>query len=342
MNLKKAFTIAEVSVAIVMLGVLVASTVPLIKKTRPNKSILQIKKTYFALERAVATMINDDLLYPSIYGDGDCESTGDESGYVGFECAQGNGSASYNDNGTRKNGTHFDTKKFPCYISQYITGRNKMIIGDNHKTASGTTCSANGVALTSAAMSNDYTLDYSENNATRTYTLGNVFRYDISQGMVMYIEDRAFSDRMRKGQASWTETYELNKCHKVCASGGQQAQMGDAGCGHCMAVTPDAGACTGSGSGACWWVLSGGTVTRSINHAEITPITERMVRDSVIAIVVDTNGPNKGPNRNAPATGVTADDLDTYTVLIHADGKMEILEYWAIEAMKVSKDTKRD
>lgn len=60
---KPAFTLAEVLIAIALLGTIAAITMPMIKNAIPNKYEAMHKKADYALEHTVAEIVNDDYLY---------------------------------------------------------------------------------------------------------------------------------------------------------------------------------------------------------------------------------------------------------------------------------------
>ncbi|MBO6087691.1 type II secretion system protein [bacterium] len=62
---KNGFTLAEVMVTLVVLGVLASIVLPTISKARPNKNKAMFKKAYYVAERIVYELVNDDDLYPS-------------------------------------------------------------------------------------------------------------------------------------------------------------------------------------------------------------------------------------------------------------------------------------
>lgn len=80
----KAFTLSELMVALAVVGVIVAVVTPTIMRTRPNKTKMMVKKTFYTAQQIVSSLINDSILYPdkteSCY-DGD-EST---TCYWGFD-----------------------------------------------------------------------------------------------------------------------------------------------------------------------------------------------------------------------------------------------------------------
>lgn len=60
----KGFTLAELMVALAVIGIIVAIVTPAIMKTRPNRNKMMIKKTYYTAENIVSSLINDSRLYP--------------------------------------------------------------------------------------------------------------------------------------------------------------------------------------------------------------------------------------------------------------------------------------
>ena len=80
----KGFTLAEVMVALAVIGVLVAVVTPAIMKTKPNKNKMMVKKTFYSVEQIVSSLINDAKLYPD-YTDG-CDDGDDTTVcYYGFD-----------------------------------------------------------------------------------------------------------------------------------------------------------------------------------------------------------------------------------------------------------------
>lgn len=62
--MKKAFTLIEVMLAIVIIGVVVAIVLPMIMRIQPNRDKAVLRKNYELIERLTNELINDDLLYP--------------------------------------------------------------------------------------------------------------------------------------------------------------------------------------------------------------------------------------------------------------------------------------
>lgn len=63
---KKGFTLGEVAISLVIVGVLAAMFLPVIKNAMPNQEQLMFKKAYYLTERVVAEMVNDDDMYPEL------------------------------------------------------------------------------------------------------------------------------------------------------------------------------------------------------------------------------------------------------------------------------------
>lgn len=77
------FTLAELMIAMLVLGILLTVTMPLMAKRQVNKNKMFVKKAYYAASEIIADLINDESIYAG--PDGYCPETG-ETGYVGFDC----------------------------------------------------------------------------------------------------------------------------------------------------------------------------------------------------------------------------------------------------------------
>ena len=77
------FTLAELMIAMLVLGILLAITMPLMAKRQVNKNKIFIKKAYYATTEVISELINDESIYAGL--DGYCPETG-ATGYVGFDC----------------------------------------------------------------------------------------------------------------------------------------------------------------------------------------------------------------------------------------------------------------
>lgn len=62
--MKKAFTLAELMIALVVTGVLSAVLIPAVVEIPVNQNKIMFKKAYYSSERVVSELINDDKLYP--------------------------------------------------------------------------------------------------------------------------------------------------------------------------------------------------------------------------------------------------------------------------------------
>ena len=99
------FTLSELMIAMLVMGILLAVVMPTMTKKTANKNKMFVKKAYFATSEVIAELINDDTIYAT--ADGICPETG-ESGYVGFDCLPA--SYSPNSNYYGKLAYHFANK----------------------------------------------------------------------------------------------------------------------------------------------------------------------------------------------------------------------------------------
>ena len=60
----KGFTLSEVLIAMLVLGIIVSASVPVILKLAPNKNVAMMKKAYYTTETIVNGLINDQYYYP--------------------------------------------------------------------------------------------------------------------------------------------------------------------------------------------------------------------------------------------------------------------------------------
>lgn len=65
MNRKNGFTLAEIMISVVTLGIMAALLIPAIVGNKPNNNRVMFKKAYSTMEKAVQELINDDRYYPS-------------------------------------------------------------------------------------------------------------------------------------------------------------------------------------------------------------------------------------------------------------------------------------
>lgn len=60
----RGYTLSEVLIALLVLGIIVSASVPVIMKLAPNKNVAMIKKAYYITESIVNGLINDPYYYP--------------------------------------------------------------------------------------------------------------------------------------------------------------------------------------------------------------------------------------------------------------------------------------
>lgn len=63
---KTGFTLAEVIISTVIVGVLAVVLVPSVLNARPNQELLMFRKAYYLTERIVSELVNDEELYPEL------------------------------------------------------------------------------------------------------------------------------------------------------------------------------------------------------------------------------------------------------------------------------------
>lgn len=62
---KEAFTLAEILIALTVLGILAAMLIPAIMKLAPSKNKIMFRKAYSIAEKTIDSMITNDQLYPA-------------------------------------------------------------------------------------------------------------------------------------------------------------------------------------------------------------------------------------------------------------------------------------
>lgn len=62
--IKKGFTLSEVMVSFMVVGVIAAIIIPIVASRKPDAEKLLFKKSYYIAERIVNDMINDESVYP--------------------------------------------------------------------------------------------------------------------------------------------------------------------------------------------------------------------------------------------------------------------------------------
>lgn len=92
MKCSKGFTLSEILIAMLVLGIIVAASVPVILNLTPNKNGIMMKKAYYATESIVHSLINDPNYYPDmthncLKSDGTLENSGSNECYYGFDYA---------------------------------------------------------------------------------------------------------------------------------------------------------------------------------------------------------------------------------------------------------------
>lgn len=95
MKISKGFTLSEILIAMLVLGIIVAASVPVILNLTPNKNAIMMKKAYYATESIIHGLINDQHYYPDmtancIKSDGTFKDSGVDECYIGFDYAPTN------------------------------------------------------------------------------------------------------------------------------------------------------------------------------------------------------------------------------------------------------------
>ena len=79
------FTLSELMIAFVILGVLCAVVMPMVVRDNPSQNKMMMKRAYYSFSEAVSTLINDIDIDFTIDEEGYC-SLNKQTGYVGFDC----------------------------------------------------------------------------------------------------------------------------------------------------------------------------------------------------------------------------------------------------------------
>jgi len=66
MSKKLGYTLTEVLISILVIGVIVAVSVPMLRNAIPNKNISMIKKAYYVVDNIVKDLMNDTYYYPDM------------------------------------------------------------------------------------------------------------------------------------------------------------------------------------------------------------------------------------------------------------------------------------
>lgn len=73
-NAKKAFTLAEAVITLILLSIIAAHVIPAVSTNRPSSEKVLFKKAYSTIENTVSNLINDDNLYPVSYQNLTCNN----------------------------------------------------------------------------------------------------------------------------------------------------------------------------------------------------------------------------------------------------------------------------
>ena len=74
--MKKGYTLSEVLVVLLVLGIIAAFIIPAVMRTAPDRAQLLYKKSFYATQEAVSEIINDASLYPYDPSSNDPELSG--------------------------------------------------------------------------------------------------------------------------------------------------------------------------------------------------------------------------------------------------------------------------
>lgn len=102
------FTLSEILIALLVLGIIVAASVPVILNLSPNKNGIMMKKAYYATETVIQALINDSTYYPA------------KDGTVGFD--NRDEVVSPFDSGKKINGN----AKFPCLFASKLNIKDDL------------------------------------------------------------------------------------------------------------------------------------------------------------------------------------------------------------------------
>lgn len=110
MKFKTGFTLAEIMIALVTLGILAAIAIPAVTKIKPDNKKVMLKKAYSTLEKSVNDLINDDTYYPYEADNGTATYWGNSTDTPSIRVWKG-----FNYNTTTGMGIPASTDKF-CYL----------------------------------------------------------------------------------------------------------------------------------------------------------------------------------------------------------------------------------
>lgn len=67
-DFKYAFTLSEVLITLVLVGIIASILLPALIQNKPDKNKVLFKKAYTTVENIVTELVNDDRLYPLANG----------------------------------------------------------------------------------------------------------------------------------------------------------------------------------------------------------------------------------------------------------------------------------
>jgi prepilin-type N-terminal cleavage/methylation domain-containing protein len=107
-NLKKAFTLTELMIALGVIAILCAILLPIIFSMLPNQNTIMAKRAYFTVQTIVSDMINDDACYPD-------KTSSVNNAKIGFDDAAGSA------NCTQWDETHIDDSTMSQAATKFKT-----------------------------------------------------------------------------------------------------------------------------------------------------------------------------------------------------------------------------
>ena len=63
--MKKGFTLAELLIALAVIGILISILLPVISNVMPDQNALMAKRAYHAVQSVTSSLINDEACYPN-------------------------------------------------------------------------------------------------------------------------------------------------------------------------------------------------------------------------------------------------------------------------------------
>ena len=150
---RKGFTLSELMITMLVLGILLALVIPTIVNTRPDEHKMLTKKAYYVTERVVNSLINDELLYPDSTMNCPQVSDGDTC-YYGFDDTN---AVTYN--GTTYGGSDSTDKKskFPLLFAQQVNVKSLNCGGKVTDKAGQSVDNSKCMFMTTDGMTFDFT-----------------------------------------------------------------------------------------------------------------------------------------------------------------------------------------